>query len=57
MKALEANEEYRILGAAQLAGAAPGELASVWGPLRRLRDSVRPYPIRRVDPDLFGARR
>ena len=25
--------------------------------LRRLRDSVRPYPIRRVDPDLFGGRR
>jgi hypothetical protein len=25
--------------------------------LRRLRDSVRPYPIRRVDADLFGGRR
>jgi transcriptional regulator with XRE-family HTH domain len=25
--------------------------------LRRLRDSVRPYPIRRVDVDLFGGRR
>jgi transcriptional regulator with XRE-family HTH domain len=25
--------------------------------LRRLRDSVRPYPIRRVDSDLFGGRR
>jgi transcriptional regulator with XRE-family HTH domain len=25
--------------------------------LRRLRDSVRLYPIRRVDPDLFGGRR
>jgi transcriptional regulator with XRE-family HTH domain len=25
--------------------------------LRRLRDSVRPYPIRRVDADLFGAKR
>ncbi len=25
--------------------------------LRRLRDSVRPYPIRRVDPELFAARR
>lgn len=25
--------------------------------LRRMRDSVRPYPIRRVDPDLFGGRR
>jgi len=25
--------------------------------LRRLRDSVRPYPIRRVDPDLFGGHR
>jgi transcriptional regulator with XRE-family HTH domain len=25
--------------------------------LRRLRDSVRPYPIRRVDPELFGGRR
>ncbi|MBV9132606.1 MAG: helix-turn-helix transcriptional regulator [Chloroflexi bacterium] len=24
--------------------------------LRRLRDSVRPYPIRRVDAELFGAR-
>lgn len=27
------------------------------GLLRRLRDSVRPYPIRRVDADLFGGRR
>jgi transcriptional regulator with XRE-family HTH domain len=25
--------------------------------LRRLRDSVRPYPIRRVDADLFGGRK
>ena len=25
--------------------------------LSRLRDSVRPYPIRRVDADLFGGRR
>jgi hypothetical protein len=25
--------------------------------LRRLRDSVRPYPIRRVDAELFGGRR
>jgi transcriptional regulator with XRE-family HTH domain len=25
--------------------------------LRRMRDSVRPYPIRRVDADLFGGRR
>jgi transcriptional regulator with XRE-family HTH domain len=25
--------------------------------LRRLRDSVKPYPIRRVDADLFGGRR
>jgi transcriptional regulator with XRE-family HTH domain len=25
--------------------------------LRRMRDSVRPYPIRRVDGDLFGGRR
>ena len=25
--------------------------------LRRLRDSVRPYPIRRVDADLFGGKR
>ncbi len=25
--------------------------------LRRLRDSVRPYPIKRVDADLFGGRR
>jgi len=25
--------------------------------LRRLRDSIRPYPIRRVDADLFGRRR
>jgi hypothetical protein len=25
--------------------------------LRRLRDSVRPYPMRRVDGDLFGGRR
>jgi hypothetical protein len=25
--------------------------------LRRLRDSVRLYPIRRVDADLFGGRR
>jgi hypothetical protein len=25
--------------------------------LRRLRDSVRVYPIRRVDADLFGGRR
>lgn len=25
--------------------------------LRRLRDSVRPYPIRRADADLFGGRR
>ena len=24
--------------------------------LRRMRDSVRPYPIRRVDADLFGGR-
>jgi transcriptional regulator with XRE-family HTH domain len=25
--------------------------------LRRMRDSIRPYPIRRVDADLFGGRR
>ncbi len=25
--------------------------------LCRLRDSVQPYPIRRVDADLFGGRR
>jgi hypothetical protein len=25
--------------------------------LRRLRDSVRPYPIRRVDADMFVGRR
>jgi hypothetical protein len=25
--------------------------------LRRLRDSVKPYPIRRVDADLFGRRK
>ena len=25
--------------------------------LRRMRDSVRPYPIRRVDAELFGGRR
>jgi transcriptional regulator with XRE-family HTH domain len=34
-------------------GAVPVSIAL----LRRLRDSVRPYPIRRVDADLFGGRR
>jgi transcriptional regulator with XRE-family HTH domain len=42
-----------IDGLRERAGAVPVTPAL----LRRMRDSVRPYPIRRVDADLFGGRR
>jgi transcriptional regulator with XRE-family HTH domain len=59
---------FRCVLAAEAGGLTDGELVEMLRErssavpvsatlLRRLRDSVRPYPIRRVDADLFGGRR
>ncbi|MDQ6675499.1 MAG: helix-turn-helix domain-containing protein [Chloroflexota bacterium] len=59
---------FRCVVAADHGGLTDGALVDMLGErtgaapvsttlLRRLRDSVRPYPIRRVDADLFGGRR